>query len=391
MSNLSPLTSPRSGLVSAWYWFGFTLSRVPARIQQSANTVIEKILPYTFKMLAFLLSPFGVALGSVGTYLCNDRFVREAQTIFKRYSSNIQANVSKFIRFLRCLKFCHWYAIKRRIDCTAMIEVREYTKRYGKHEAVSQLSFTVEPGRVFGLLGSNGAGKTTTIRALVGLTRPSSGTVCVGGFDVWKEPVKAKMAFGYIPDRPYLYGKLTARELLRFVGQLYKVTDMESKIDQWLERFRLMEFGNELIETFSHGMRQKVAIIAAMLPDPPVLIIDEPMVGLDPHAAKQVRDLFRGHADKGRTVLLTTHSLPIAEAVCDRLVVLDRGKVLGEGSMDELRARTGTAAGGVHGDSLERIFFKLIEEEKANAKAALEPATEGTTGATTGTTAGDDK
>lgn len=261
-----------------------------------------------------------------------------------------------------------------------MIEVREYTKRYGKHEAVSQLSFTVEPGRVFGLLGSNGAGKTTTIRALVGLTRPSSGTVCVGGFDVWKEPVKAKMAFGYIPDRPYLYGKLTARELLRFVGQLYKVTDMESKIDQWLERFRLMEFGNELIETFSHGMRQKVAIIAAMLPDPPVLIIDEPMVGLDPHAAKQVRDLFRGHADKGRTVLLTTHSLPIAEAVCDRLVVLDRGKVLGEGSMDELRARTGTAAGGVHGDSLERIFFKLIEEEKAHAKAALEPATEGTTG-----------
>lgn len=252
-----------------------------------------------------------------------------------------------------------------------MIEVQNYTKRYGKHEAVSNLSFTVQPGAVFGLLGSNGAGKTTTIRALVGLTRPSNGKVRVGGFDVWKEPVKAKSAFGYIPDRPYLYGKLTARELLRFVGHLYHVDDMEQKIDEWLTLFRLEDFGNELIETFSHGMRQKVAIVAAMLPDPSVLIIDEPMVGLDPHAAKQVRELFRGHADKGRTVLLTTHSLPLAEAVCDRLVVLDRGQVLGEGSMEELRTKTGTSAGGVDGDSLERIFFRLLEDEKA-AKAAAQ-------------------
>ena len=244
-----------------------------------------------------------------------------------------------------------------------MIEVHGYTKRYGRHEAVSNLSFTVQPGAVFGLLGSNGAGKTTTIRALVGLTRPTSGTVRVAGFDVWKDPVRAKAAFGYIPDRPYLYGKLTARELLRFVGQLYEVPGADAEIDRWLEYFRLTDFGNELIETYSHGMRQKVAIIAALLPDPPVLIVDEPMVGLDPHAARQVRDLFRSHADRGRTVLLTTHSLPVAEAVCDRLVVLDRGKVLGEGSMDDLRARTGTEAGGVHGDSLERIFFRLLEDE----------------------------
>ncbi|MDV6375118.1 ABC transporter ATP-binding protein [Deinococcus arenicola] len=245
-----------------------------------------------------------------------------------------------------------------------MIEVSHYSKRYGAHEAVQDLTFTVQPGAVFGLLGSNGAGKTTTIRALVGLTRPTSGTVRVAGFDVWKEPVKAKAAFGYIPDRPYLYGKLTARELLRFVGQLYKVDGADAEIDRWLTLFRLEDFGNELIETFSHGMRQKVAIISAMLPDPGVLIIDEPMVGLDPHAARQVRELFRAHADRGRTVLLTTHSLPLAEAVCDRLVVLDRGRVLGEGTMDDLRARTGTEAGGVHGDSLERIFFRLMEEEQ---------------------------
>ncbi|OLV19123.1 ABC transporter ATP-binding protein [Deinococcus marmoris] len=253
-----------------------------------------------------------------------------------------------------------------------MIEVSHYSKRYGAHEAVQDLSFTVQPGAVFGLLGSNGAGKTTTIRALVGLTRPTSGTVRVAGFDVWKEPVKAKAAFGYIPDRPYLYGKLTARELLRFVGQLYKVEGADAEIDRWLTLFRLEDFGNELIETFSHGMRQKVAIISAMLPDPGVLIIDEPMVGLDPHAARQVRELFRAHADRGRTVLLTTHSLPLAEAVCDRLVVLDRGRVLGEGTMDDLRTRTGTAAGGVHGDSLERIFFRLMEEEQEEERQRRE-------------------
>lgn len=246
-----------------------------------------------------------------------------------------------------------------------MIEVSRYTKRYGRHEAVSNLSFSVPPGMVFGLLGSNGAGKTTTIRALVGLTRPTEGTVRVQGHDVWQQPVKAKAAFGYIPDRPYLYGKLTARELLRFVAQLYRVPGAEAEIDRWLAFFRLTDFGNELLETYSHGMRQKVAIVAALLPDPPVLIVDEPMVGLDPHAARQVRELLRGHADRGRTVLLTTHSLPVAEAVCDRLVVLDRGRVLGQGTMDELRAHTGTESGGVHGDSLERIFFRLIEEEQA--------------------------
>lgn len=253
-----------------------------------------------------------------------------------------------------------------------MIEVSHYSKRYGAHEAVQDLSFTVQPGAVFGLLGSNGAGKTTTIRALVGLTRPTSGTVRVAGFDVWKEPVRAKAAFGYIPDRPYLYGKLTARELLRFVGQLYRVEGADAEIDRWLTLFRLEDFGNELIETFSQGMRQKVAIISAMLPDPGVLIIDEPMVGLDPHAARQVRELFRAHADRGRTVLLTTHSLPLAEAVCDRLVVLDRGRVLGEGTMDDLRARTGTEAGGIHGDSLERIFFRLMEEEQEEQRQRRE-------------------
>ncbi|MFC4452284.1 ABC transporter ATP-binding protein [Deinococcus sonorensis] len=245
-----------------------------------------------------------------------------------------------------------------------MIEVQEFGKRYGRHDAVQRLSFTVAPGQLFGLLGSNGAGKTTTIRALVGLTRPSRGQVRVHGHDVWRDPLRAKASFGYIPDRPHLYGKLTGRETLRFVAGLHRLPDPEREIDRWLEYFRLSAFGNELTETYSHGMRQKLVIIAALLPQCPVLIVDEPMVGLDPQAARQVRELFRDYADRGRTVLLTTHSLPLAEAVCDRLVVLDQGRVLGEGSMDQLRAQTGTVQGGVSGDSLERVFFRLLEEEQ---------------------------
>jgi ABC-2 type transport system ATP-binding protein len=245
-----------------------------------------------------------------------------------------------------------------------VIEVKGFSKRYGRLDAVQPLDLTVRPGEIFGLLGPNGAGKTTTIRAITGLTRPSTGTVRVAGFDVWREPVKAKASFGYVPDRPYLYGKLTARELLRFIAGLHRI-DAGSEIERWLEYFSLEDFGNALIETFSHGMKQKLTIISAMLAQPPVLIVDEPMVGLDPRAAKQVRELFRDYATKGKTVLLTTHSLPVAEAVAHRIAVLDRGRILGEGTLEELRAQAGTEAGGPEGMSLERIFFRLVEEEQA--------------------------
>jgi ABC-2 type transport system ATP-binding protein len=256
-----------------------------------------------------------------------------------------------------------------------MIEINDFSKRYGRVEAVSKLNLKVVPGEVFGLLGPNGAGKTTTIRAMVGLTRPSTGTVRVGGFDVWREPVKAKAAFGYIPDRPYLYAKLTGRELLRFIAGLHKLEHPNLEIERWLEFFSLEDFGNELIETYSHGMKQKLTIISAMLPEPPVLIVDEPMVGLDPRAAKQARELLAGYAAKGKTVLLTTHSLPVAEAVAHRIAVLDRGYILAEGTLEELQHQSGTERSGVEGNTLERIFFKLVEEEElerqnARAKAA---------------------
>ena len=245
-----------------------------------------------------------------------------------------------------------------------MIEVQSFTKRFGRVIAVNDVSLKVSPGEVFGLLGPNGAGKTTTIRGMTGLTRPSSGTVRVAGFDVWKDPVQAKSAFGYIPDRPYLYGKLTARELLRFIAGLHKLSGASNEIERWLEFFSLTDFGNELIETFSHGMKQKLTIISAMLPEPPVLIVDEPMVGLDPRAAKQARELLSDYAAKGKTVLLTTHSLPVAEAVAHRIAVLDRGHILAEGTLEELQQRTNEEHRGVEGNTLERIFFKLVEEEE---------------------------
>jgi ABC-2 type transport system ATP-binding protein len=255
-----------------------------------------------------------------------------------------------------------------------MIEISDFSKRYGRVEAVSTINLKVVPGEVFGLLGPNGAGKTTTIRAMVGLTRPSTGTVRVAGFDVWREPVKAKAAFGYIPDRPYLYAKLTGRELLRFIAGLHKLENPNLEIERWLEFFSLEDFGNELIETYSHGMKQKLTIISAMLPEPPVLIVDEPMVGLDPRAAKQARELLAGYAAKGKTVLLTTHSLPVAEAVAHRIAVLDRGHILAEGTLEELQQQSGTERGGVEGNTLERIFFKLVEEEELERQTAREKA-----------------
>jgi ABC-2 type transport system ATP-binding protein len=255
-----------------------------------------------------------------------------------------------------------------------MIEIRNFSKRYGRVEAVSPINLKVVPGEVFGLLGPNGAGKTTTIRAMVGLTRPSTGTVRVGGFDVWREPIKAKAAFGYIPDRPYLYAKLTGRELLRFIAGLHKLENPNAEIERWLEFFSLEDFGNELIETYSHGMKQKLTIISAMLPEPPVLIVDEPMVGLDPRAAKQARELLAGYAAKGKTVLLTTHSLPVAEAVAHRIAVLDRGHILAEGTLEELQQQSGTERSGVEGNTLERIFFKLVEEEELERQTAREKA-----------------
>ena len=238
-----------------------------------------------------------------------------------------------------------------------MIEVTNLTKTYGKVKAVKGISFTAFPAEVLGLLGPNGAGKSTTIKSITGLIRPSDGSVKLAGHDVVKAGPKAKAQLGYVPDRPYLYQKLSGRELLRFLCKLRGVTDGDKKAQGWLEFFHLQDFGNELIETYSHGMRQKLTFIAALIHEPAVLVIDEPMVGLDPRAAIQVRELMKDYAAQGHTVLLTTHSMEVAQAVAHRVVVMHRGNIVGEGNLDELKRNAG-----VEQDDLEAVFLRLTEE-----------------------------
>ncbi|WP_457629542.1 ABC transporter ATP-binding protein [Oceanithermus sp.] len=238
-----------------------------------------------------------------------------------------------------------------------MIEIQALTKRYGRFVALEGLDLSVRPGETLALLGPNGAGKTTTIRALTGQLRPTSGRVFVAGHDVWRQPVAAKRAFGYVPDRPYLYGKLTAVELLRFVARIYGLDDQRAErgIGEVLERFRLERYASALIETYSHGMRQKLTFAAALLPEPAVLIVDEPMVGLDPVAARTVRNLLATYSKPDRAVLFSTHQMELAESAADRIALLHRGRLHLLGSPAEVRARHGDA-------SLEEIFIRLTED-----------------------------
>ena len=246
-----------------------------------------------------------------------------------------------------------------------MIQVQELYKRYGKVKAVDGISFEAHPGKVLALLGPNGAGKSTSIKSITGLIRPSKGSVRIGGFDIVQQAVDAKMLLGYVPDRPYLYQKLTGRELLRFLAKLRKLGNVEGKAQEWLEFFSLHNFANEMIETYSHGMRQKLTFIAALLHEPEVLVIDEPMVGLDPRAAKQVRELMRSYADKGKTVLLTTHSMEVAEAVADSVLLVNQGKIAANGNLQELQLQVGNSEA-----DLEAIFLQLTEEARVEQEAA---------------------
>lgn len=243
-----------------------------------------------------------------------------------------------------------------------MIEVDNLVKTYGRVRAVDGVSLTVRPGELLALLGPNGAGKSTTIKTITGLVRPTSGSVRLAGFDVTRQSVKAKERLGYVPDRPYLYGKLTPRELLRFTGRVRGVEHVDARIQEWLELFSLADFGNELIEVLSHGMRQKLTFSAALLHEPDVLVVDEPMVGLDPRAARQVRKLLSDYAAGGRTVLLTTHSLQVAEEVATRVIVMDRGRIVAEGDMATLRERAGADDA-----DLEEIFIRLLDQQDAAA------------------------
>ena len=240
-------------------------------------------------------------------------------------------------------------------NITPLIETSHLVKCYGDKVAVHDVSFAVHGGEIFGFLGPNGAGKTTTIKTIVGLLQPTSGTVKVAGYDVQAQPLLAKAACGYVPDEPNLYAKLSARELLRFVGDLYEMSrpQVERRIDELLRLFDLTEAGDDLIDSYSHGMRQKTAIAAALMHDPKVLVLDEPTVGLDPKSARLIKDILRQLADRGAAVFLSTHILEIAEHMCDRIGIINKGELIAVGTMSELRAL------GKGETSLEDIFLTL--------------------------------
>jgi ABC-2 type transport system ATP-binding protein len=241
-----------------------------------------------------------------------------------------------------------------------VIEIRDLTKTYGGFVAVDDLSLTVHRGEIFGFLGPNGAGKTTTIRILAGLSLPTKGEVRIAGFDVLTQSRQTKAITGYVPDRPYLYEKLTGRELLQFVTNLYEKEwpECEPRALELLRYFDLADWVDSRIENLSHGMKQKLVIVSALVHDPSVLIIDEPMVGLDALAQRQVKQLFRKLADQQKTVFLTTHTLSVAEAVCDRIAIIHRGRVVASGRTAELKETAGRP-----GSPLEDVFLELTYED----------------------------
>ncbi len=237
-----------------------------------------------------------------------------------------------------------------------MIRLENLTKLYGSFVAVDDITLDVKAGELFAFLGPNGAGKTTTLRMIAGILRPNDGRVLLGGDDVHRNPLAAKQRLGFIPDRPFVYEKLTGAEFLRFVAGLYGQEGdiVERRIAELLEVFELASWKDELVEAYSHGMRQKLIISSALIHRPECIVVDEPMVGLDPKAARLLKDIFRQFVGKGGTVLMSTHTLEVAEAMCDRIGIIQHGKIVACGTMEELRRQT--AAGEV---SLEELFLKL--------------------------------
>ena len=243
-----------------------------------------------------------------------------------------------------------------------MITLTSLTKRYGSFTAVNGINLEVPRGELFGFLGPNGAGKTTTLRMIAGILRPTSGRIEIGGIDLAAKPVEAKHRLGFIPDRPFIYEKLTGAEFLRFVAGLYgqEGKAVEHRARELLALFDLEEWRDELVESYSHGMRQKLIISSAFVHRPEVIVVDEPMVGLDPKAARILKDLFREYTRRGHTIMMSTHTLEVAQTMCDRIGIIQKGVIRACGTMEELRASA------EHGEQgLEDIFLRLTGENAA--------------------------
>ncbi len=237
-----------------------------------------------------------------------------------------------------------------------MIQVEDLVKKYGAFTAVDGVSLDVAPGEIHGFLGPNGAGKTTTIRMIAGLLKPTRGRIVIDGHDLEREPEKAKAALGFIPDRPFLYDKLTAAEFLRFHAGLYGIEGggLEDRLLELLALFELSGWKDELVESFSHGMKQRLVMCAAFLHRPRAVLVDEPMMGLDPRGARLIKQVFRAMSRKGVAILMSTHTLEVAEEMCDQISIILEGRILARGTVADLRA----LAGG-EDEKLTPVFLKL--------------------------------
>jgi ABC-2 type transport system ATP-binding protein len=246
-----------------------------------------------------------------------------------------------------------------------MIELSGVSKRYGSKVAVDRLDLTIPAGELFAFLGPNGAGKTTTIKMICGLLFPSEGTIRVGGFDLVNHGGEARRLLSYVPDQPYLYEKLTGREFLQFIADMYGLerSHGRKRIDQVIETFGLEAFVDDLTERYSHGMRQRTVFAAALVHEPKILIADEPTVGLDPRSIRLLKDLLRAEAKRGVTVFLSTHSLDIAQELAERIGIVDHGRLITCGSLEALRKQAALDG------SLEEVFLKLTEESEPDAAA----------------------
>lgn len=256
-----------------------------------------------------------------------------------------------------------------RATSDAILTIQGLNKQYGKFTAVRHIDLDVPPGQVFGILGPNGAGKTTTLRMITGLIEPTAGEITIDGHAMSKDPLGAKAITGFIPDRPYVYDKLTAFEYLQFIAGLYsmKRKDAGVRMKELLSLFHLAEWGDSLIESFSHGMKQRLVFAGALLPRPKLLVVDEPMVGLDPKGHRLIKGLFTSLTkEEGMTILLSTHTLEVAEEVCDQIAIVNHGKIIARGTLNELRMTSGEDQG-----SLEQVFLRLTEEREEERAARV--------------------
>ncbi len=240
-----------------------------------------------------------------------------------------------------------------------MLKLEQVSKTYGNknEKAVDDVSFEVHPGEIFGFVGPNGAGKTTTIKMIVSLLAPNSGKITINGIDNQNDILAAKKQFSYVPDSPELFEKIKGIEYLKFMADVYQVPAVErqERIEKYLDIFEIKDAINDPIGSFSHGMKQKLALVGALIHDPQVFILDEPMVGLDPKASFELKKIMRDHCDRGRSVFFSTHVLDVAEKICDRIAIIKKGKIIEVGTMAEIREKAGSQ------ESLENIFLELTE------------------------------